>query len=39
MARVTVSRPEGVLGTLIYRDGRHVEGVLNPLLIIEAKDP
>ena len=36
---VTVRRPEGALGTLIYWKGKHVDGVLKPVLIGEPIDP
>ena len=36
---VTVRRPEGALGILVYRDGKHVDGVLQPVLLREPGDP
>ena len=36
---MTVTRDGHRLGTLVYRQGRHVEGLLNPILLREPGDP
>ncbi|MDE0238987.1 MAG: hypothetical protein OXQ84_02150 [bacterium] len=36
---MTVTRDGHRLGTLVYREGRHVDGLLNPILLREPGDP